>query len=491
MMPGCRFLAATALLCLAASTAAADSATPALFVGRASDGHLADGSTHSPSISTDGQILAFASRANNLHPSDNPECSFCTDVFIKNLTTGEIELISLDAAGRPNTLQATNPAISGDGTTVVFWARMDGAIESDDNGLQDYYVWRANETDPLLVTRAYDGGLVHDIPDPTCQAFCGSAALSHDGRYVVFDSSSSSLVPDDTNNWTDVFRFDTWSGEMIRVSVGSNGTQADGPSWTNGIQSVSSDGRFVVFSSYATNLGFGAVPRCADEHSGNRGTCGQIYHKDLQTGELRLLSRSAGGHMGNHNSNRASMSANGEVVVFQTGATNLVPGSPSAESQVMIVDIANDELTPITLPDSDSLQDGWTYAPDISDDGRRVVFLSDAAGFHPQGANDHPNLFLLDRTTGGVTLVSHSQDGDWVDGGTGPPVISGDGRTVAWFTKAKDVYADAQTEHSRDLFVTRLDAGPLIPRDASLPHILVGIAVVAASALFAGRRRVL
>ena len=78
--------------------------------------------------------------------------------------------------------------------------------------------------------------------------------ISNNGRFVVFASDATNLVPNDTNGKTDVFVFDVETEVMERVSVASNGVEGNGVSGFDDLAGVSNDGRYVVFSSEATNL---------------------------------------------------------------------------------------------------------------------------------------------------------------------------------------------------------------------------------------------
>lgn len=479
-------------LVLVPITGASDSEASSILAIRNELGLAPDGFSLYPSMSADGSRLAFLATAPNLQPTGGTDCSICRDIYVRDLGTGAVQLISSDAQGRIAVLNASLPAISGDGNSVVFWARNDPAVVGDDNGLQDWILWQSNRTEPVLVTRSYDGGPVRSVNDRTCEAFCGSASISHDGRYVVFGTSASSLVPGDTNNETDVFRFDSWTGDMVRVSVSADGREADGPSWTNGAHAVSGDGRFVVFTSHASNIHESKGSMCTEQNAASTGLCGQAYRKDLVTGELLLLSRGYDGQAADGQNNRITVSADGNVAAFQTNARNLVRHPTTGDNDVMIVDIPKGSIHHVRPPSVTGAPNGLTYAPDISDDGSRIAFLSTVAAFHPYGARDSPNVFVLDRMTGGVVLVSHGVGGGWMDGSAGPPSISGDGRTVAWISTAKDVRADEQTDSGYDVFLTSVDESipaPALSTQAPQPGSALLLALLVGLILVGARRR--
>ena len=149
--------------------------------------------------------------------------------------------------------------------------------------------------------------------------FSGVPAVSGDGRYVAFQSSANNLVPGDTNNTLDVFVHDRDTGGMERVSVATDGTEADS---TSGRADVSGDGRYVVFDSVANNL----VPGDTD------GTQDVFVH-DRVTGSTELVSVAGDGTQANGSSFFPAISADGRYVAFEIAAANLVPGDTNgAES---------------------------------------------------------------------------------------------------------------------------------------------------------------
>jgi Ca2+-binding RTX toxin-like protein len=154
-----------------------------------------------------------------------------------------------------------------------------------------------------------------------------NASLSADGRYLVFTSTADNLVAGDLNGVADVFRKDLETGEIVRVSTSTAGFQGNDGSM-NG--SISADGRYVVFSSYASNLVQGDTNAAVD-----------IFRKDLVTGEVIRLSAAADGTQSNNISFNASISPDGRYVVFESMASNLVADDTGFRSDVFRVDTAH------------------------------------------------------------------------------------------------------------------------------------------------------
>jgi Tol biopolymer transport system component len=143
------------------------------------------------------------------------------------------------------------------------------------------------------------------------QGNCWSSypSISSDGRYVAFSSLASNLVAGDTNGAYDIFVHDRQTGVTTRVSVDSSGNEGNDIS---GAPSISSDGRYVAFESYASNL-------VADTDSGL-----DIFVHDRQTGMTSRVSVNSSGNKGNGASIYPSMSSDGRYVAFESDASNLV-----------------------------------------------------------------------------------------------------------------------------------------------------------------------
>jgi Tol biopolymer transport system component len=154
-----------------------------------------------------------------------------------------------------------------------------------------------------------------------------SPSISADGRFVVFFSDASNLVPEDTNRSIDIFVRDTLSNTTTRVSVDSEGNQGNSLSWR---PSISGDGRFVVFSSDASNL-----------VSGDTNNSRDIFVRDTLTNTTTRFSVGSEGNQANESSFGGSISADGRVVVFESAASNLVPGDTNNTWDVFATEIGS------------------------------------------------------------------------------------------------------------------------------------------------------
>lgn len=222
------------------------------------------------------------------------------------------------------------------------------------------------------------------------------------------------------------------------------GAQGDGPS---GDPSVSGDGRFVAFSSAAANL----VP-------GDENGLQDVFLRDRQTGDTILLSRGMNDEGANGFSGRAVVSADGRFVAFESVADNLVPYDNNMESDVFVYDRAAETLSRASVTSGGLQAAGAAYEPDISADGRYVVFASTAINL--DSADDSPSvdIFIHDRQTGQTALVSVDKTGQRGTGLAGQPVVSADGRMVAFASDADDLVAGDGNE-AADIFVRNRQTG--------------------------------
>jgi|GEM_PF-1585857 len=208
----------------------------------------------------------------------------------------------------------------------------------------------------------------------------GCPSISADGRYVAFQSYASNLVPGDTNGTWDVFVHDRLTGQTTRVSVASDGTQGNGDSEC---PSISADGRYVAFASLASNL----VP-------GDTNGTWDVFVHDRLTGQTTRVSVASGGAQGNSGSWCPSISADGRYVAFQSYASNLVPGDTNGVLDVFVHDRLTGQTTRVSVASDGTQGDSYSFGSSISADGRYVAFSSLASNLVPGDTNDKPDIFV-------------------------------------------------------------------------------------------------
>jgi len=276
----------------------------------------------------------------------------------------------------------------------------------------------------------------------------GNAAISPDGRYVGFTSFASNLVPGDTNRVQDVFLRDRETGTTERVSLTSGGGEADGGSATDGIGgylvarlALSENAGVVAFASPATNLVPGDTNKLTD-----------VFARDRTAGTTELVSVAMGGGTANGFSGiKVAISDDGSFVAFDSAASNLVEKDENF-IDVFVRDRTSATTELISVATSGEQANGIARYPDISADGRYVVFDSGASNLAPGDANGLFDVFLRDRVAGTTERISLASGGGDPDGHSVAPVISADGRYIAFYSEATNL-VPGDTNNADDVFV--------------------------------------
>lgn len=293
-------------------------------------------------------------------------------------------------------------ALSADGRFLAFVSDAPNlaAGVTDRNGGDDVFLYDRATGETVLVSRSAEA--VDATADQSSQA----PVISADGRFVAFQSAASDLVPGQSGVQENIFLWDRVSGETELVShaPGSQAREAAGQSI---FPSISADGRFVAFQSYATDL----VDGLADRNGG----LPDIFLYDRRTGGIALVSRSAvsAQETANSTSTTPVISGDGRFVAFLSRATDLVSGQ---RDRNRVQDLFLwDRTTGRTALVSHAAADPATASggvvldrPFVSADGGFVAFLSSARNHVPGQSGLGVNVFLWTRATGAITLVTHA-----------------------------------------------------------------------------------
>jgi Tol biopolymer transport system component len=251
-------------------------------------------------------------------------------------------------------------------------------------------------------------------------------AMNSDGSVVAFYSDATDLVPGDTNERRDVFVRDANATPPTeRVSVSSSGTQANGNSQGMGMAPALSDnGQIVAFYSDANNLVENDLNSAAD-----------VFVRDREAGNTELISMNLSGTSGNGPSRFPSMSADGQLVAFQSAASDLVPDDTNGAMDIFVRDRQSGTTERVcgVQPNASS------SSPAISADGNFVAFVSAATNLVSTQLNGKKNVFVCDRTTGTIELISVNTAGVPGNGDSLVPAISGDGNIVAFKSEADNL----------------------------------------------------
>jgi Tol biopolymer transport system component len=381
---------------------------------------------HCPSI--DGRYVVFESNATNLVPNDS---NGSADIFVRDRQAATTILVSVSSAGVLGDGDSVAPCISGNGRWVVFASLATNLVADDTNGRMDVFVHDVQTGETTRASLGFTGFQT--------TGNCTSPVISDDGRIVAFVSDAITMVPDDTNSVPDIFVRDRGSATTHRLSVSSTGAQANG---TSDFPSLSSDGRFVAFSSLADNL----VP-------GDTNQASDVFVHDRQTGETVRVSVDSAGAQGNERSGNFGLqiSANGRFVTFSSEASNLVAGDTNNRSDIFVRDRLTGETTRVSVSSTGEQAVAPCILPTISGNGRMVAFESFSRNLVPNDTNLQNDIFLHDRQTGETTRVSVLTGGTQAPLESRFPRISASGRIVTY--KSLSAIAPDDTNLVKDVYL--------------------------------------
>jgi hypothetical protein len=404
-----------------------------------SSGAQAASSSQWPSISGDGRYMAFESAAWNLVPGDT---NGAFDVFVRDLSSASVTRVSVSSTGAQANGWSVQASISADGRYVVFQSGASDLVSGDTNGWNDIFLHDRVAGTTTRVSLDSAGSQANNASYLLWQA------VSSDGRYVAFASDGTNLVASDTNGKRDIFRRDLLTGTTARVSVNSQGAQADNASYGG---AISSDGRYVAFLSHASNLVLGDTNFSAD-----------IFIRDMVMGTTSLVSvdsnevQSIGAAAG-----VPLISPDARYVVWESGSANLVLGDTNNVEDIFVRDRVAGTTTRVSVADSTGTQsNNPSRNPSISSDGRYVVFMSLASNLVSGDTNDRADIFVRDWQTGRTIRASTDAGGVQANAASDHPSISGDGRLLAFDSSASNL-VPADTNALSDIFVR--DFGELAP----------------------------
>ncbi len=402
--------------------------------------------------------------------------------------SGANTLVSVSSAGIQTNDQVYEPKISANSRYVAFQGLANNLVPEDTNGVPDVFVHDGATalTTRVSVDSAGNEGNWHS----------SSPSISADGRYVAFSSFSDNLVPGDTNVWWDVFVHDRQTAQTTRVSVDSAGNQGNFDSLA---PSISSDGRYVAFTSYSDNLvpgdsndvvdvfvhdrATGQTTRVSLDSTGSQGNghsfqasvstdgcyvafrsdsdnlvpgdtngVADVFVHDRSTGQTARVSLGSAGTQGNGDSVRPMISANGGYVAFESVADNLVNGDTNGNWDVFVRDLTTAQTTRVSVNSAGAQGNSYSYGPSISADGDHIAFWSDASNLVPDETNLLDDVFVHDGATGVTTCVSVNSAGIQGNGYSFDPSISADGRYVAFWSYAYNL-VPGDTNHTSDVYV--------------------------------------
>lgn len=271
-------------------------------------------------------------------------------------------------------------------------------------------------------------------------AFTTAAAISLDERFVVFSSNATNLVPDDRNDASDIFLRDRWFNQTQRISLDNSGLEGNGDS-TQPV--ISANGRFIAFSSKATNFVAGKVNPVSD-----------IFIYDTQTKQIRGINPLDS----NGDSLNPSISVDGHWVVFESLASNLVADDTNDASDIFAYDTQTNQLTRISVDSAGTQSNGHSFNPVVSENGNAVVFESEASNLIADDTNVTFDIFQYDLTTHTTQRVSQSTT--QTDKGSYHASIAAEGKIVVFESDATNL-VENDSNGVTDIFIKDMNSGQI------------------------------
>jgi Tol biopolymer transport system component len=409
-------------------------------------------------------------------------------VYFPLLIETDIVRVSIATDGTQADRESSGLSLSQDGRYVAFSSGAGTLSPEDTDYLYDVFVYDRQHS-ALTEESVGPGG--SEIDNDSYGEF-----ISATGRFLAFNSRAQGLVPGHTRAQSemDLYLRDRWSGtnQLIQAGVSRDGirsgnqpvavaiadneqvlaytSQVTGQVFaqalgsgqptlvsvaldgTNGngsssLDSISSDGRLIAFDSTANNLVENDIDTAPFPNSGN-----DVFVYDRQTGITQLVSVGSNGETPNADANDGRLSGNGRVVVFSSVATNLYDQEAIPKRQIYARDLVTGETTLISRSPEGQPGNSHSFHPVVSDDGRFVAYLSLASNLVAEDPDQKIDVYVHDRQTGVTTLVSTGLYGAPANADSWSVSISGDGRVIMFKSDASNLVPD-DTNGVADIFV--------------------------------------
>jgi Tol biopolymer transport system component len=352
-----------------------------------------------------------------------------------------------DEANGPSVDNAAAPNVSANGRFVVFSSEASNLVNNDGNNTGDVFVRDTMLHTTTRVSVSFSGG---DSTYPGFTPYSTSPSISADGRWIAFSSNASNLVPGDENgfNYADVFLHDRENGTTVAITDPTK--QANDETFLGGYSpAISADGNFVAFASEEDWLPSDTNNNDTDIYVWNRAS-GALDHVSVSTSGEQVSFGTTTGH--------PRLSGDGRYVVFETTG-NLHAGTTTSSLKTYVRDRQAGTTELISRNDAGTAVEGRT--PAISSDGNFVAFIT-RAGLVASDTNGKFDVYVRERQAGVNTLVSfHPVTGTPLGDSFGP-YVSGNGRYVAFYGPGESSRPDSFTVLHRDVYVYDRETGTTV-----------------------------
>lgn len=342
-----------------------------------------NGVASATSVSQDGRFAAFVSNATNLVSS--PSTSGSNQIYVRDRHTNTTELVSISITGTEANSWSSTPRISADGKFVVFHSAATNLVSVSTGGNNQVYVRNLDTNVTSLASATSTGAAANN------SSLYGD--VTADGSSVVFQSTASNLVAGVYPSVTQVFMKDMISGDVSLLSKSSSGVMGNGNS---GDSRISCEGRYAVFLSQSSNL------------PGQSNAIAGVYAVDILKNSLTNITPNVpvGTSFGG-----VTISCNGNYIGFNTDANNIVASDTNGQVDSFIYDRINGSFDLLSASSTAALGNGSSGIPSISNDGRFAAFESSATNLIVSDTNGYSDVFLKDRLTGAIQLVTKDASG--------------------------------------------------------------------------------
>jgi Tol biopolymer transport system component len=404
------FIAASVLLC-------GTSYAQVVRLSTNAAGEESNGYSFTTDVSEDGRFVVFDSYSTNLSSGIDRRTRH---IFLKDLTTGEVVLVSKGIGGQPGNGASERPQISADGRYIVFDSRASNLVDNDTNRFRDIFLFDRESGQIEKISTGEGGSALNQDS--------WESDVSDDGSLVVFSSFATNVVAKDTNTFRDIFLLHRRDGAIARINLSATGEESKGG--RSRLPRISGDGKFVTFVSQASNL------------PGVSGSGENVFLYDVSKKELIRVSTSA------RINTTPILSGDGRFLVYLSQVRTTPPFDPP---QILLFDRLASTSKPVRIDVNGEKKAGTarSISPAISRSGRFAGFVSYSKELADQ-VGSNPGIFVYDQESKATGFVDVAAGGS-IAGEVSSLEFSHGGTRIVFVSDASDL-VENDTNARPDLF---------------------------------------